>query len=84
MRRRSVYYELSSDFSKQMIEMMELFLPIFSIGNIVFTYLFKDYSKKDISIITWVTLGIGVLHAMLPMDLLNEKLFKVKLAPPNA
>ncbi len=59
-----------------MIEMIELILPIFSIGNILFFY----YCSEKGTPVHWaaiVQIVIGTLNFLLPMDVVNEKIFKV-------
>jgi hypothetical protein len=46
-----------------MIEMIEFILPIFSVGNIIFQLLITEYSESPVSILSWVTLGLGIIHA---------------------
>jgi hypothetical protein len=52
---------------------MEFILPIFSLANLLFFYFIEeDVNKRILSLIGVV---IGVLHAMLPMQFINEKIF---------
>ncbi len=62
-----------------MTEMLEFILPIFSASNFFFFY----YTKGKSSFFTIIGFGIGLLHAILPMQLLNEKLFKIDDPDPN-
>ena len=62
-----------------MTEMLELILPLFSGSNMFFFY----YIQGVISIYTIIGLVIGILHAFLPMQELNEKIFKLKEPEPN-
>jgi hypothetical protein len=60
-----------------MIEQIEFFLPIFSCGNLFFSYLTNNNDYTKITLITWISLGVGVLHAMLPMQEINKLIFKI-------
>lgn len=62
-----------------MTEMLEFVLPIFSASNIFFFW----FINGEIPIINLISLGIGVLHAIIPMQLLNEKWFPLPESTPN-
>lgn len=56
-----------------MMEYLEFSLPIYSFANLLFfIYISSSNSVDQLSIFGFI---IGVLHAILPMQILNEKLF---------
>lgn len=73
----TVKRSLNFQLSVEMTEMLEFYIPIFSITQALFIYLIED----SLNILSLVALGIGVLHAILPMQLINKMLFK--LPPPK-
>ncbi len=79
LRRRTVKCALNKDLSVEMTEMLEFILPIFSASNFFFFY----YIKGSISFYTIIGFVVGSLHAVLPMQLLNEKCFKLDEPEPN-
>ncbi|KRX04521.1 hypothetical protein PPERSA_04336 [Pseudocohnilembus persalinus] len=84
LRRRVIKYNMSSDLSREMIEMLEFVLIIYCTGNLIFwIFILEDQEDKSCSI--WSILGVvvGVLHAALPMEKVSEFLCKVKNAPFN-
>jgi len=62
-----------------MTEMLELILPIFSASNLFFFY----FIQNDAFVTTVIGLFIGVIHAVMPMQDINEKLFKLIPPTPN-
>jgi len=56
-----------------MTEMLELILPIFSASNLFFFY----YIDNEVSYFSIIGLGIGLIHALLPMHDINKWLFKL-------
>lgn len=62
-----------------MTELIEIILPIFSVANFFFLY----YVQNTFSIVSFVGIMIGVIHAFLPMQMFNEFLFKLKEPKPN-
>lgn len=82
LRRRVVKHNMSSDLSIEMTEMLEFVLIIYCLGNLIFwIFILGDYNNLSY----WAVGGVflGLIHAMLPMDMINSKICYVKEAPPN-
>ena len=62
-----------------MTEMLEYILPIFSASNMFFFW----YIQGTINNFTILGLVIGIVHAFLPMQKLNKKIFTIKDSVPN-
>lgn len=93
LRERVIDFNLSEKLSTEMTEILELFLPIYCIANLIFEYMIvktKDEHPDNNSnhpIIDmfmmasfYAKLGIvvGILHALLPMKEINEFLIPTK------
>lgn len=68
---------MSSDLSIEMTEMLEFVLIIYCLGNMVFSLFILEDSD---SISIWLILGvvIGIFHAGLPMDKVNNVICPLK------
>ena len=62
-----------------MTEMLEFILPILGLSNLFFFY----YILGVTSYASMIGLFIGVIHAILPMKNINERLFKIAKRDPN-
>lgn len=71
---------MGDQLSIEMIEMLELVLPIYCLANLAFEMMVGD---SEVSTCAYVGIVIGVLNAILPMQDINEKLFYVKPADPT-
>lgn len=81
LQRRTIFHSQSSGLSVEMTEMLEICLPIYSISNLIFASFVLD--ENGVPAIELFSLIIGIVHAFLPMQKFNEKLFSVKEADPN-
>jgi len=77
-RQRSVGPELA----KSMIEHLELPLIMFSFGNAFFNLYVTTQTTSDLTL-QLIGLAIGIANAVLPMDDINEYLFKIKEEVPG-
>ena len=57
-----------------MIEFIEYFLPIFACSNLLFALLIGG---SFIVVFPLIGVGVSILHALLPMDRVNEKLYEI-------
>ena len=57
-----------------MIEFVEYFLPIFAFSNLLFALLLGGQFSILLPILG---VGVSILHALLPMDKVNEKLYEI-------
>ena len=57
-----------------MIEFVEYFLPIFALSNLLFALLLGGSFGI---LLPLLGVGISILHAFLPMDEVNEKLYEI-------
>lgn len=77
---------MSAKLPIEMTEMLEFFIIIYCSGNVMFQLFIIEHDLattiKNYPI-PFIGLLIGVVHAALPMQLLNEKIFKVPENPPN-
>ncbi|EGR30034.1 phage head-tail family protein, putative, partial [Ichthyophthirius multifiliis] len=80
LNRSTVKYNMSITLSIEMTEHLEYFLSIYSVSTLIFYYYINGESWSQVSIIGAV---IGIAHAWLPMQLINQKIFKVNAAEPN-
>ncbi|KAL4484377.1 hypothetical protein ABPG74_019554 [Tetrahymena malaccensis] len=78
--RSSVKYNMSSELSLEMTEHLEYFLPIQCLSTLIF-YQYANGGEFGLSSILGTILGF--LHAFLPMQEINERLFQVKDSSPN-
>ncbi|EAR99889.2 calcium-activated chloride channel protein (macronuclear) [Tetrahymena thermophila SB210] len=82
--RRIVKYNISNEITIEMTELLELAIIIFCAGNIFFSIFVIGNNNLGIdSIYQFIACGIGLINAVLPMQKINQKLFKVADAPPN-
>ncbi|KAL4496207.1 hypothetical protein ABPG72_012944 [Tetrahymena utriculariae] len=66
---------------KEMIENLELALPLYCLSNLIFfVYISKSNEYDSLSLFG---IFIGVLHAILPMDLLNERIYPIESSCSN-
>jgi len=63
-----------------MIEFVEYFLHIFSFSNLLFALLLGGPFSIILPILG---VGVSILHAILPMDKVNEKLYEIKEIEAN-
>ena len=93
--RRSVLTNLAEKLSLSMIDLMEVFLPLFCFANIFFSYViipeegYTSYSHNKFSATELFNmlflasryslfgLIIGIVHYILPTNLINETLFQL-------
>ena len=60
------------ELSTEMIELLELIIPIYGIANILFAYtLFEHISWQGVTLLV-----LGILYALLPMEDVVDYLFK--------
>lgn len=71
LRKSSIGKALGVEIALQMTEVLEWYLIIFGVANFLFDWLFF----KQISVLTYIMLGIAVVNAVFPMDWLNVKIF---------
>lgn len=64
----------------QMTEMLEYCLPLYSLGN-MFAFIFVN--QGEVSTIAIFGFLVGLAHAFLPMQMVNEKLFGLRERLPN-
>lgn len=83
IRRRTIKYNMSKDLSREMTELLEYALIIYCVSILIFRYIITNDTSTSTTPLIIIGIAIGILHAMLPMDLVNRLIFKVKLAPPN-
>lgn len=76
IKKSNVTYKLGIGLSNKMVSLIELTLPIYSIGNLLFAYYLRD--TNDISLLGWFSLGIGLAHAFLPHEFITTMLFPLK------
>ncbi|KAL4483923.1 hypothetical protein ABPG72_013929 [Tetrahymena utriculariae] len=81
LRRKTIKFSQSAELSIEMTEMIEYILPIYSLSNALF--LIYIVGVDYVSVVSWISLGLGVIHAALPMQEFNEKWFQIAEAPPN-
>lgn len=72
---------LSSMVNDSAVELMEYFILIISLGEYI-VYLYFVSFKPELVPLNWgipiyVSIAISVIHLLLPMDGLNNKLFKM-------
>ena len=73
MRRRTIKESISYEVSVEMIEMLELTIIFFAVGNFTFSYhLFHKIEWQE-----YVIIIIGVIYSILPMEQINQHFFKV-------
>jgi len=92
-RKRAIKESINIELSTEMIEMLELIIPIygvffnfFCIFFVKFYYIFTQasnflYEYDLFGTISWqslVILGVGVLYMIIPMEDVNEALFKIE------
>ncbi len=63
-----------------MTEMLEYVLPIYGVSNLWFFIIITEEATPPIAMVVII---ISILHALLPMQTLNEKIFKIKESDPN-
>ncbi|CAK58393.1 unnamed protein product (macronuclear) [Paramecium tetraurelia] len=73
-RRRTIKYNYSSQMSIEMIEQLELVLPIYCMTNLWWEYVFLESISTEA--IIGICLGVG--NAILPMHEINESMFSMK------
>ncbi|CAD8059583.1 unnamed protein product [Paramecium sonneborni] len=73
-RRRTIKYNYSSQMSIEMIEQLELVLPIYCLTNLWWEYVFLE----SISVEAIIGICLGVGNAILPMHEINESMFSMK------
>ena len=76
---RSVKQSLSNNLSIEMTEMIEYFVPIFGASFVYFIYVLRG----KIGVLEVLPLAIGLVHALLPMQELNECLFRIPDSKAN-
>ncbi|KAL4435368.1 hypothetical protein ABPG74_022851 [Tetrahymena malaccensis] len=81
LRRKTIKFSQSAELSIEMTEMIEYILPIYSLSNALF--LIYIVGIDYVSVVSWISLGLGIIHAALPMQEFNEKMFEIAEAPPN-
>ncbi|KAL4491266.1 hypothetical protein ABPG72_021652 [Tetrahymena utriculariae] len=82
--RRIVKFNISDEIPIEMTELLELAIIIFCAGNIFFSiFVIGNNNLGFDSLYQFIACGIGLLNAVLPMQKINRKLFKVADAPPN-
>ncbi len=73
LRRRTVKESLSMQVSIEMIEMLELSIIFFAMGNITFQLqLFGSIDKLAV-----IQIIIAFLYSLLPMQEINESIFEI-------
>lgn len=84
LRRRAVLSNLSSELAIEMTEMLEFVLIIFALGNYASMIFILEEDKKT-NYLSLAILGIliGVVHAALPMQWVNERICSTPDNPPN-
>ncbi|EAR89312.2 kinase domain protein, putative (macronuclear) [Tetrahymena thermophila SB210] len=66
---------------KEMIENLEYALPLYCLSNLIFfVYISKSNEYDSLSIFG---IFIGVIHAILPMELLNERIYPIESSCSN-
>ena len=63
-----------------MIEFVEYFLPIFAFSNLLFALLLGGPFSIILSILG---VGVSILHAFLPKDKVNQKLYEIEEIEAN-
>ncbi|KAL4496206.1 hypothetical protein ABPG72_012943 [Tetrahymena utriculariae] len=75
MHKSTVKFYPSLQLCLQITESLEYCLPLYSLSNMMAFIYISDGSVDQISVFGFI---IGLLHAFLPMQALNEKLFKTR------
>ncbi|KAL4489888.1 hypothetical protein ABPG72_010787 [Tetrahymena utriculariae] len=78
--RSSVKNNMSAELSIEMTEHLEYFLPIQSISALIF---YQYANGGDWGLSSIIGTAIGLLHAFLPMQLINERFFEINKAQAN-
>jgi len=86
---RGVKENIGSKIAEEVVELLELMIPLYSVSNIIMNFLLSDTDfdtkegvfgviKNLILDNPYAMIGIiiGVLHALLPMDKVNNYFFK--------
>ena len=80
LRKRTVKQSLSNNLSIEMTEMLEYFMPLFGAAIMYFMWSLRG----SITGLETSAFVIGIVHALLPMQELNECLFVVEEGQANA
>ncbi|KAL4484378.1 hypothetical protein ABPG74_019555 [Tetrahymena malaccensis] len=78
--RSTVKYNMSAELSIEMTEHLEYFLPIQSISTLIF---YQYANGGDWGLSSIIGTAIGLLHAFLPMQLINERFFEINKSQAN-
>ncbi|EWS72684.1 kinase domain protein (macronuclear) [Tetrahymena thermophila SB210] len=78
--RSCVKNNMSAELSIEMTEHLEYFLPIQSISTLIF---YQYANGGDWGLSSIIGTAIGLLHAFLPMQLINERFFEINKASAN-
>mmetsp|Transcript_24055 Transcript_24055/g.21070 ORF Transcript_24055/g.21070 Transcript_24055/m.21070 type:complete len:276 (-) Transcript_24055:448-1275(-) len=86
LRRYALPRSLGSEITEDMIEHLEWAAFFFALGNMMFTYTllgsdgedsFENFSGEKNTLV-WVAIIISLVHIFLPMESINEKIFKIE------
>lgn len=80
IRRSCVKFNPSLNLCLHMTEMVEYSLPMYSLSN-MFAFLYIN--KGEVNTLSIFGFILGVTHAFLPMQLVNEKIFTLRERLPN-
>ena len=88
LRRTALPFSLGSELPESMIEHLEWAIFLYACGNAIVAYTLVD-NTGELAYSTipkywvWLSMAVSLLHIVLPMQLINEKLFKIKSRQEN-
>jgi len=77
LRKRSRGPSIGPELPFQFLDFLEYSMIFFSIGNFLFNFFIIKFGIQH-QILIVLGLVIGIVHAIIPTDLINEKLFPSK------
>lgn len=86
-RRSNIDYNLDYHLSLEMIEMIEYSVVIFAVLFLIIqlgSFIDDFCLSGEVHILSFFAALLGILNALIPMELVNKKIFKLKEAPPHA
>lgn len=81
LRRVALPNTLDNDLTTLMIEYIEWTPVMYALGNLVFTYTLENsamdpvYNTVELWLM-WITLSLSILNVLIPMEYINQKIFK--------
>ncbi len=81
LRRVALPNTLDNDLTTLMIEYIEWTPVMYALGNLLFTYTLENSAMDPVYNATelwlmWITLGLSIINVLVPMEYINQKIFK--------